>query len=165
MIRLNDKLAAAQTIATLLKKDGRLVIAENIPRHTQRLHQLVNLAGLPAALANTVAAAEEAIYANPDDPMVNWDEMHLKQIFLEAGLTNINVFSETSTAEWRIGRNQIERWFNVTGSGDRLTFAQHLQHAGLTSEDLNQIKTTFQNQLGNKIVPWKSQIAYLTTLL
>ncbi len=158
---LVDKAAAAQTIAGLLKPQGRLVLAEIVPKQTQRLHQLVDLSALPFDLAGRVAAAEEAIYSNPNDPMVNWNSKDLEQLFQQAGLTNTKLMVETTTSEWRIGRQQIERWFNLEAQNARLSFAQHLLNAGIGASEIEQIKTIFQHQLTEAVVPWHSTTAYL----
>lgn len=158
---LVDKAAAAQIIAGLLKPQGRLVLAEIVPKQTQRLHQLVDLSALPFDLAGRVAAAEEAIYSNPNDPMVNWNSKDLEQLFQQAGLTNTKLMVETTTSEWRIGRQQIERWFNLESQHARLTFAQHLQNAAISASEIEQIKTIFQQQLTEAVVLWHSTTAYL----
>lgn len=164
LTRLASKADAARLIGALLKAGGRLALAEAIPRHTQRLHQLIDWSALPAGLVEQIIAAEEAIYAAPDDPMVNWDETSLQQIFADAGLANISVVPETAAAEWRISRGQIDRWFNVDDAAGRPTFAQHLQRAGLNAAELEQIKHIFQNQLAEKVVRWQSTTAYLANM-
>jgi len=164
--RLENKAETAATITQLLKPEGRLVLAEVVPRHTQRLHKLVDLSSLPGDLAERVAAAEEAIYSDMTDPMVNWSGAGLKQFFAEAGLANVELIKETQTAEWRIGKQQIERWFNVNSQGKRLTFAQHLLKQGadtpIFTEELKILETTFRQQLVDTVVAWQSTIVFLT---
>lgn len=171
--QLADKPAAAQVIAGLLKAGGRLVLAEIVPRHTPRLHQLVDLTRLPAELAARVQAAEETIYTNPADPMLNWDTPDLQAIFEAAGLTKIELAVETLTSELAIGPDQIERWFALTTNpGRRPTFAQHLlgdvpetsavqRDARLNQAELAELKRLFERQLLGQTVPWPSTIAYL----
>jgi len=163
---LIDKVSAAQVVLKLLKPGGRLILAEVIPKHTQRLHQLVTLDTLPAELINRIVAAEERIYNNMNDPMVNWDEHDLKKIFEEAGFANVEAIVEPATSEWRIGANQIERWFSPKADGQRLSFAQHLTGTasgpGLTTSELEQLKSLFQYQLTEKVIPWQSTVVYLT---
>jgi putative ATPase len=171
--QLADKPAAAQVIANLLKPGGRLALAEIVPRHTPRLHQLVDLSGLPAELAARVQAAEETIYANPTDAMLNWDNPDLRIIFEAAGLANVEITVETLTSELAIGTEQLERWFALTaGPGRRPTFAQHLLGAvpetstvrevvWLNQAELAELRRLFERQLLGQVVPWPSTIAYL----
>ena len=163
--QLADKKSVAKTITNLLKPEGRLVLAEIIPQHTQRLHQLVDLSDLPAEMVERITAAEEDIYANPDDPMVNWNDVHLERIFKESGLTNIETFIETSSSAQRIGAGQIDRWFSLEPRGNRLSFAQHLlkkeDATGIDAGELETLKAVFQRQLTEKVVSWKSTIVYV----
>ncbi|MCB0162983.1 MAG: AAA family ATPase [Anaerolineae bacterium] len=160
-----DKRGIVEVAQTLLKPDGRVVLAEVVPKYTQRLHKLVDLSALPPELIERIRAAEEAIYTNADDPMVNWDETSLRSIFEQVGLSQIDLFVERTTAEWRIDMGQIDRWFNVEAQSKRPTFAQFLStpktSSGLTATELDRLKTLFQQQLANTVVSWQSTIAYI----
>ncbi|HMN27165.1 MAG TPA: AAA family ATPase [Caldilineaceae bacterium] len=87
LIDLPDRAAAVQTLVVLLAPHGVISLAERIPRHTQRLYRLVDLAELGKTLSKRMVAAEEAIYANQADPLVNWDADGLVQLLSETGLT------------------------------------------------------------------------------
>ncbi len=161
---LADKSAATQVAANLLKPTGRLALAEIVPKHTQRLYRLIDLSGLPDDLAGRIIAAEEAIYTDPSDPMVNWDTSGLKAVLQSAGLTQIEVMVETLTSELFIGADQLERWFALESTGRRPTFAQHLLQkapgAGLSQAELAELKRLFERQLLAQVVAWPSTIAY-----
>lgn len=73
-----DKVATVQCLAKLLRQSGVLVLAETIPRHTQRLYRLLDPKKLDGDLYERLVAAEEAIYASSSDPMVNWDADDLR---------------------------------------------------------------------------------------
>jgi putative ATPase len=160
-----DKQVVAQTIAQLLRSGGRLVLAEVIPRHTQRLHQLVDLSGLPDELAKRVVAAEETIYTNGADPMVNWAEKEVETIFADTGLFKIETQLESLTAQVQIDQEQLARWFSEAGPGQRPTFAQHLHkttsEGSLTPAEVAQVRRVFEQQLLNQTVSWQSKILYL----
>ncbi|MCK6625753.1 MAG: AAA family ATPase [Anaerolineae bacterium] len=162
---LTDKAAAAQIIAALLKPGGRLALAEIVPRHTHRLHQLVDLTGLPVSLADRVRTAEEGIYANTADPMLNWDAPDLQAIFQAAGLSLLEIVIETLTSDLTIGVDQLERWFALTGGpGRRPTFAQHLLNnasAPISQAELSEVKRLFERQLLGQTIAWPATVAYL----
>ncbi|RMF05588.1 MAG: AAA family ATPase, partial [Chloroflexi bacterium] len=165
LTRLPNKSAAAQAIVKLLKPGGRLVLAETVPQYTQRLHRLVDWSSLPAELAQRAQAAEEAIYANPQDPMVNWNGDDLAALFVEAGLPKPEIILKTVTADWHISARQVEEWFNLPAQSPRPTFAQHLltpiTGTGLSTTELQSVKKLFQQQLVNTVISWESTIAYL----
>ncbi len=106
-------------------------------------------------------AAEEAIYANPDDPMVNWDVADVQVAFQAAGLDAVAVQVESPTAQQHISDEQLARWFNANADRRRPTYAQRLrQH--LSPDELAQVQALFERQLRNQAVSWTSQIVYLS---
>jgi hypothetical protein len=86
LIHEPDKGAAAKLLAQLLQQSGVLVLAETVPRHTQRLYRLLDSSKLDADLYQRLVAAEEAIYTDKLDPMVNWDTDELRVAFESVGL-------------------------------------------------------------------------------
>ena len=165
LTHVTDKASAIQTITTLLKAGGQLVLAEIIPKYTQRLHQLVDLSSLPDEVAARVIAAEEAIYTNPDDPMVNWDAADLQGIFENSGYAQVEVSVERITSKIQVGLEQIKRWFAPANQGGRPSLAEHLLKSpgqtGLTPAELTELKQIFERQLLAQVIPWQSTLAYL----
>jgi putative ATPase len=162
---LVDKIGAAQTISGLLKQAGRLALVEIVPRHTQRLHALADLSALPDELVTRIVAAEETIYANEEDAMVNWSAEALAGIFEQAGLAQVEVRTETIISQRRIEPEQIERWFAQETQNSRATFAQHLLKRkpglGITPAELADLKRIFTQQLAGQVVSWHSTVAYV----
>jgi putative ATPase len=161
LTHMADKAAVIQDIAKWLKSAGRLVLAESVPRQTQRLHQLVDLATLPSDLVTRWVAAEEAIYQQAADPMVNWTGADLAAMFTAAGLSAVELLSETMTAERQISPEQIQRWFALTEAGARPTWAQHLFMGGLTHEEVAQVRALFERQLSGQVVAWATTVVYV----
>jgi putative ATPase len=149
-----DKPAVIALLPDLLRADGRVVLAVSLPRHTQRLYRLVDLQTLSDALAQKLMEAEEAIYADPDDPMVNWDEEMLGGIFEGAGFDAAAEVTETES-QVRITEALLDRWFAPAGE-DRPSYRQRLGDH-LSPDDLAQVEALFRRQLRGQIVPWRSQ--------
>ena len=63
-----DKAQMLTWIAQQLRPDGKLSVAQIIPKRTQRLYELADLTPLEPELVSRVKLAEEAIYAAVDDP-------------------------------------------------------------------------------------------------
>ena len=110
--------ATCQVLANLLLPGGRVVLSQSIPRHTQRLYELIAW-GRATALREKVVAAEEAIYADAADPLVNWDADDLRAALEGAGLMDVRVTVETQTEERRITGGHLERWFPVLSPSPR----------------------------------------------
>jgi putative ATPase len=156
-----DKRAAATLIASLLGEGGHLALAEVVPRHAQRLYRLVDLSELGAALRERLIAAEEAIYADPDDPMVNWDVADMQAAFQAAGLDAVTAQVESPTTQQHVSAEQLARWFDASANRQRPTYAQRLrQH--LSVGELAQVQALFERQLRDQAVSWTSQVVYLS---
>lgn len=155
--------AKTETLARLrqfLADGGRLVLWENIPRHTQRLHALLDTSGVDAAFWQRVIAAEEAIYSAADDPMVNWDAADLAEMAAQAGFTVGQLIEVPQVAEFWVSDRQISRWFDDAPAGSRLSYAQRLQQT-LSAEEIAQLRKMFDRQVLNRQVMWHSQGVFL----
>jgi putative ATPase len=159
-----DKAEAARCIAAMLRPGGVVSLVETIPRHTQRLYDLVNHALLDDDLARRWVTAEESIYAASDDPMVNWDANDLHAAFEAAGFGSMRVRAERRTAEVRITQTLLTRWFalphDVPADGQRSSYAQRLL-AQLTPEETMQVQALLERGLRGQVVTWSSSVAYL----
>jgi len=153
-----DKAAAVKLLVPWLRHRGVIVLAETVASHTQRLYRLLDKTNLEADLYQRLVAAEEAIYSNASDPMVNWDAEDLREMFVSAGLV-VEVKQERSQSELHITTALLERWFAVTG--DRPTYAAYLAQL-LSAEEVGIVKDFFNRYLLNQTVSWSSTIAFVT---
>ena len=80
-----DKPAACRLLAALLAPGGVISLAERVPRRTQRLYALVDAHTLDADLLERWQRAEEAIYADAGDPLVDGGEADLRPWVQEGG--------------------------------------------------------------------------------
>jgi putative ATPase len=154
-----DKAGALHTLARLLKPDGVVSLAERVPRHTQRIYALVTATELEPALVDRWAAAEEAIYARPDDPLVNWDVSDLVALAEEAGFTTAFQV-ETETTATQISPTLLSRWFTPAEAG-RPSYVDHLGKT-LTPQEIAQIRALVDRQLRGQVVAWNGQILLLS---
>ncbi|OIO98596.1 MAG: AAA family ATPase [Anaerolineae bacterium CG2_30_64_16] len=164
-----EMITAARLIAGLLRDGGAISLAEPVPRHTQRLYALVDLSSLgqellaPArqrGLAEKLQAAEEAIYATPDDPLVNWAESDLRAAFVAADLAHVTVESQTTQTEARITPALLTRWFTPAAPGDRPSYSQRLAES-LNADELAAVESLYRNTLTGRTVSWRTVTAYL----
>jgi putative ATPase len=167
LTRHPDKAAAARIITSLLNEGGRLALAEAVPRHAQRLYRLVDLSLLDEALRQRLIAAEEAIYTDPDDPMVNWEAADIEAAFSPegtygraAGLSDVHLQVETVMAQQHISAEHLARWFSASPEGQRPSYGQRLRQ-NLSAEELAQVQALFERQLRDQSVTWTSQVVFL----
>ena len=120
LMREPNKLACIQQLANLLQTYGKIALYESIPRHTQRIYQLIDL---PDEFGDRWIQAEEAIYANPDDSMTNWDIDDLRSAFEKVGLT-VEIEVESITTPMQISTVLLNRWFSK--SQTKPSYSSHL---------------------------------------
>jgi putative ATPase len=157
-----DKGAAIALLAPHLNHGGRVSLAERIPRHTQRLYQLVDLTDLGAALVARVQQAEEAIYAEPADPLVNWEAATVEALFADAGYQT-TMQTERDESQLQVSPAVIERWFAPSGT-ERLSYGQRLALL-LDEQEIAQVRSHFERQLLRQSVPWTGRLLYLVATL
>ncbi len=159
-MREPDKVATIHRLAKLLRHSGVLVLAETVPRHTQRLYRLLDPMKLDADLYERLVAAEEAIYASESDPMVNWDADELR-VMLDSVDLVVEVTTERSSTQMHITPALLERWFAPTAAvTERSTYAGHLTRF-LKEAEVRAVQDLFTRSLLHQTVTWSSTIAFV----
>jgi putative ATPase len=158
LLDVADKAAVVQLLAPHLAPLATLSLAERMPRYTQRLYALVDRAELSQDLHQRWQAAEEAIYANPHDPLVNWDAATLTQLFAAAGLT-VETIEEIESTELQVTPGVLDRWF-APATGGRPSYGDQLAKA-LTPAEIAEVRALFERQLLNGRVLWESRLVYV----
>ena len=164
LTRTANKAAAVGCIAAMLRPDGVISLAEAVPRHAQRLYDLVDHGFLDSDLVERWIAAEEAIYADPDDPMTNWEASDLRRAFEAAGLDSVRLAVEGQANELQVTPALLARWFpapyDASLDGQRPSYARRLL-AYLTAEEVEQVQALLERSLRGQVVTWSSSTAYL----
>jgi len=152
---------AGQVRAVLLP-EGRFCFAQIVPRRGQRLYALVDWEDADPDLVERVQAAEEAIYHDSDDPLVNWDVANLESALRAGGLEPQQVHVERHEGQRQLTADHLGRWFEVEqGRAARPSYAARLQAGGVTSAELQEVAARYRSQLQDVTVPWSSAIVYV----
>ena len=157
---LPDKEGVLRLLARWLLPGGRLSLAETVVRRAQRLYGLVDLSSLGDDLRERVVGAEEQIYAEAQDPLVNWEMTDLVDALKRAGYREVAVLDEVQEAEMLISPATVERWFEMDPEQDRPSYAQHLLRQ-ITANELVEVAALFQRQLAGQAVAWRTCIAFV----
>jgi putative ATPase len=156
LMREPDKLAAIAILSALLLAKGTITLHETVPRHTQRIYRLLEPHLIAANLTPAISArwiqAEESIYNQANDPMLNWDVSDLELAFTSNDLFAQIQIDET-TAQMYITPDLLERWFG--SSKTKPTYADLLQQL-LNSTEIETIRDLLVRHLMRKTVPWQS---------
>ena len=135
--------ARLKCLCGLLASGGTLALAENLPSRGQRLSQLVQCALPPA-----IAEAEEKIYHNAADPIVNWDVAELEEEFKAVGLRDITAQVLPHKRNIILSGALLSRWFNPE---DAKSYARRLLDAGLSQEELQLLWQGLAPLVGNSV--------------
>ncbi|RIK23574.1 MAG: AAA family ATPase [Anaerolineae bacterium] len=149
-----------QVLSSRLLPGGRLVFSQNIPRHTQRLYDLIEW-GRETRLRDKVAAAEEAIYADAADPMVNWGEADLLAALEVPALSDARLTVDEQVEERLITAAHLDRWFGAGAADGRPSYRERLLAGGLTDSEVGKVEKLFRGQLLNQSVSWRSRLAFV----
>ena len=148
-----------------LAVDGRFCLVQTIPKHGQRLYQLVDWPSETKVLAKKVAQAEEAIYADETDSLVNWGETDLQAGLEAAGFTSITIQLDREKGQRRLSAGHLERWFGKPGDASPGTYGQRLLDGGLNEKEVKKVRTLYKRQLEEQIVGWETAVGYVVSML
>jgi putative ATPase len=152
--------ALAQT-RQLLSPEGQLIICETIPREAQRLYKLTPLLrALPEELAAKLRTAEEVIYGDGEDSLVNWGEAELLLWAQAAGFANCRTETWTQKTHQKLSAPQLDRWFSQTEIGNRPSYLHHLQKT-LSPTEVQEVERIFRARLTGQMVEWTSTLVLL----
>ncbi len=112
-----DKMERIAMLAGLLAPGGEIVLAERAPGLGERLLASLDWSGLPKALANKAIEAEEAIYSDPGNPLVNWDGGSLEQLCGQAGLLPLTTEVLRRPVDLTISPRLLADWFGPEPTG------------------------------------------------
>jgi putative ATPase len=159
--RLPYKGETLKSLSEWLSPGGRVSLGETVVRHTQRLYDLVDLSPLSGDLRQRLVEAEDTIYADADDPLVNWEAEDLKETLEKVGFQAVTIHAEDEDAEMLISPATLDGWFSTKADRDRPTYAQHLLHQ-LSEDELARVRGLFEGQLANRTAPWRTQTAFVS---
>ena len=153
-----DKEASLAHLAKILAANGWLALAETIPRHTQRIYALGDRSLLQPELAERLIAAEESIYTDAADRLVNWDDDTLQGALTaafpaETQAGRVSIERIDTDTDLRITEAHIRRWFGPA-LGKRKSYAERLAERMQPSE-VEQIESWIRGQLLNQTVAWR----------
>lgn len=150
----------AKSVSSLLKfaaAECRIVIAQTIPCYTPRIYSFIE-GKLSKALYKKVRKAEEQIYTNQEDPMVNWDEKTLQKAW--ESIDDLNIELVEHPMQLYVSSEIIRGWFAEKKARQRPSYGQCLQQH-LTEKEWQKVQTCIENTLANKTISWSTTVAYI----
>lgn len=151
LLASRDKPAVIRALGRLLADTCRVGLCETAVYQGQRLYALCDLGSLGHDLAGRLARAEDAIYAEPGDALVNWRPEAIAAALESLGL-GVEIEERDFASERLITPQQVERWFDLTPR-DRPSYGQRLL-ALLEVSEVERARALFRQQLAGNTVRW-----------
>ncbi|HEY9880218.1 MAG TPA: AAA family ATPase, partial [Leptolyngbyaceae cyanobacterium] len=159
-----DKVSLLALLKSLLNTGGSLVLAESIPRYTQRISDLVQPESLEADLLAKWQQAEAAIFEDENSPLFNWDEEEVRSHFTSSGFT-LDLQTETVKTNLLITPQLLNRWFSTQATTTGQLSYQEQLSKHLTKSEVQKVQKVCDRTLQNQTVHWHSRVAYLRAFL
>jgi putative ATPase len=160
LFHVEDRPGLLRELTALLAPGGVVSLAEAVPRHSQRPSRLADLSALDRSVHERLVEAEEAIYRDPHDGMVNWDEQELAAWARAAGLEDCAVALQTQTLHQAVTQRLLDRWFTDDPGRARPSYAAHLAQR-LNADEIGCVRECFARTLLGRTVSWQSVVAVL----
>jgi putative ATPase len=160
-----DRPALLRALAARLLPGGALALWEPVARLAQRLSALLPEGAAPPPLLARWREAEDALYADPTDPLLGWDEEAMRAALQTTGLI-VTVELHRWRGQRRVSPEQHARWFPPTSVNTAQTaglrdYLGRLRAQGLTPDEAAQIAALTARHLRGELVPWESAAALL----
>ncbi|WP_299415049.1 AAA family ATPase [Acaryochloris sp. IP29b_bin.148] len=146
----------AQQLIHLLRPQGQMILAETLPKYSQRICDLVKAQEVNKALYQRWQAAEATLYQDdPGNRQLTWDESDLRAAFTDIPIT-INL--EQTSIRLYITPKLMDRWF--AKHGERPSYGQRLsQHC--SAKDVQQIQALLSQKLLHQTIQWQTTLAFV----
>jgi putative ATPase len=155
--RRPDKGHICGRLFELLSGEWRLSLVEVVPSKAQRLSAFIPDGSLSEEELAAWKKAEESVYSDPANPLVNWNEETLKTLLSAAGFSGVS-FLSVSYREVRVpGERECSSWFDVKREGYGSVILRELG-----SELFEKGKKILTSRLSGAEVDWLSTVCYLS---
>ena len=156
-----DRETTFRKLYTLLKEGGRISLAEILPAQSMKLSEVAGIDQLEKNLKKNLLAAEEQIYSNPANHLVNWNERDIVSACEAAGFQKNTCNKKIFQEKRLIKKEDILRWFEP--SSDSAGYGRILKKL-LNESDFSNITKFFLRNLADREVPWRSTVLFLTAM-
>jgi putative ATPase len=158
---LDKKVEFLKTCANLLSSGGRIVISEIVPSMGQRISELIT-GSIPQDLLEGFLAAEDELFGDKSDPMVNWDAKQLTAGIKKVKKFTADVHTSTDISSRRITPQEIDHWFRITDGNGRKSLGDRAAKF-MQADEINSLVTLIHKKLDFKDVDWKT--VFLTVVI
>ncbi len=153
---LRNRAECMQKLFALTGAQGRVVIAENVHRESQRLSALLQSAS--GGHVDVLDKAEQALFDRKSDSMVNWTVETLVDELTKSGL-KAGGTSVVQEGKRRIVPADIDHWFRKASKGERPSLGDYIREVA-DEKAAEKIRKAAHTTLDYQDVPWKTTVGF-----
>jgi putative ATPase len=157
LYREPDKAGCLNALSAVLRPGGQISLAEVVPAEGMHLSELLDLESENETFRGKLAKAEEKIYADPGNPLVNWSAEGFCGIVEKAGFNILKRETERFADRRTIRNEDIERWFAAQNG----SYAERASTV-LNSTELERLRKICADQVVGRELVWKSTVLFLS---
>ena len=152
---IEDKKDFIEKLLSHLVNGGKMVLAESVPLHGQRIAALLDFNSAPE-LEAPFRTIEEQLYS---DPVVSWNPAKLEKQLIKIKTIKCRMHEQPIPYSRQISRDQIDHWFRISTPGNRPSLGDELRRA-LPVQSVERLTGILYSQLQNRSFMWKESVAY-----
>ena len=157
LFREPDKAACLKAVSAVLRPAGQISLAEIVPSKGMRLSKLLDLEPEGEAFEKKLHQAEEAIYTDPANPLVNWSVEDFCRSVEDAGFSIVKRDAQSFSDRRTIRREDVERWF-APQSGSYATRASAI----LSCAEIEHLRKICTDQLDGRELDWQYTVLFVS---
>lgn len=157
LARCSDKVSLVERLSNCMSANGSLVFAETVHSASQRISEYIKFG--KSGNEEEFRSAEESLFSDSEDPMVNWIIESLGNDLLASGSLDVRVSEVTFTPTRRISPADIEFWLRKSEAGERLSLGDRIREV-FSEEEYEEIRKILHVQLDNTDVVWKTVVGF-----
>lgn len=156
--RTPDRRALFAALTRRLAADGTIALAQTVPSLGSRLSRLVTPTGsAEEEIWTAMREAEEELFTNGDDPLVNWNPESLCTDVEAVGFSITYREVVTYREQRPVGTADLERWLSSGADGP---YAAAIRRR-LSPEHMELLRKRYTSEVAGKRVPWNRSVLFL----
>jgi putative ATPase len=160
LMHVKNKTDLVKRTIPFMAKDGRMILSEMVPSDGQRISKINILPLSGQSFEKILSDAENDIFFNPDDPMVNWTIETLVNGLNTISGISVHQLVDEQISHKRILLKDIDYWFRNDDVKNRKSLGQKILERS-DEETVKAIQKFLCTHLVNRTVEWKTRIVYL----
>ncbi len=164
LFREQDKAGCLAGVAAVLRPAALLSLAEIVPSQGTRLSELLDLQSESEEFRHKLGQAENAIYSNPSNPLVNWNAEDFCSLFQSVGFRVLKSEFRKLADDRAIRTEDIERWLGLQKEKQSEHTGSYATQASkiLSYAELKRLRQICLDQLSGREVQWHSTVLFVT---